>query len=189
MPVAASYEKEGSISNSGRLIQWRYKAIAAPGKAEDDLQIINELGKEIKALYAADPKAAFPAPINNMTWNYGDKIDPNVVAAEINGYYVGTNKPMAKFADLQADGSTACGCWIYSGYFNNADVTKAPCKKRDNTTDTTGLGIFKDWAYQLAGEPPDHLQQALLRRCRNSVESEQGTGCVGWREVDHQRRA
>lgn len=147
LPVAASYEKEGSIANSSRLIQWRYKAIKAPGKAEDDLQILNELGKEIKALYAADPAAKFPAPILNMTWDYGEKIDPNVVALEINGYKVADKTPLTNFTQTAEDGSTACGCWIYSGYFNNKDVTKAPCKKRDNSTDTTGLGIFKDWAF------------------------------------------
>ncbi|MFH1736933.1 MAG: molybdopterin dinucleotide binding domain-containing protein, partial [Actinomycetota bacterium] len=54
---------------------------------------------------------------------------------------------VAKFADLANNGTTACGCWIYSGYFNDADPAKAACKKRDNTTDTTGLGIFKDWAF------------------------------------------
>lgn len=147
LPAVGSYEKEGTVANSSRLIQWRYKAIDGPGEAEDDLQILNKLGKELQALYKADAKAKFPAPIVNLTWNYGDKIDANVVAAEINGYTVADKKPLASFAALTNTGTTACGCWIYSGYFNNADITKAPCKRRDNTTDTTGLGIFKDWAF------------------------------------------
>lgn len=147
LPAAGSYEKEGSVTNSGRLIQWRYKAINPPGDAEDDLQIINRLGQEIQALYKADPAAKSPAPIVNMTWNYGAKADPNTVAMEINGYTVADKKPLASFATLTDTGSTACGCWMYSGYFNNADIAKAPCKRRDNTTDKTGLGIFKDWAF------------------------------------------
>src|SRR4030042_4218670 len=33
LPVAASFEKEGSVSNSGRWSQWRHKAAAPPGNA------------------------------------------------------------------------------------------------------------------------------------------------------------
>ena len=31
LPAASSVEKEGSVSNSGRWAQWRYKAVDAPG--------------------------------------------------------------------------------------------------------------------------------------------------------------
>jgi len=33
LPAAASVEKEGSITNSGRIAQWRYKAVEPPGEA------------------------------------------------------------------------------------------------------------------------------------------------------------
>ncbi len=144
LPAVGSYEKEGSISNSSRLIQWRYKAIDGPGEAEDDLWILNKLGQELQALYKADPAAKFPAPIVNLTWSYGIKPNPADVAKEINGYFVADKKPMAKFADLKNDGSTACGCWIYSGYFNGDGNNAA---RRDNKTDPGALGLFPKWAY------------------------------------------
>src|SRR2546430_5959633 len=34
---------------------------------------------------------------------------------EINGYDVKTKTPLSSFANLAADGSTACGAWIYTG--------------------------------------------------------------------------
>ncbi|HQP32460.1 MAG TPA: molybdopterin-dependent oxidoreductase, partial [Deltaproteobacteria bacterium] len=48
LPAAASMEKEGSISNSGRWAQWRYKAVDPPGEAEDDLWIMNQLVYRLK---------------------------------------------------------------------------------------------------------------------------------------------
>jgi formate dehydrogenase-N alpha subunit len=43
LPAASSVEKEGSISNSGRWAQWRYKAVNPPGKAKSDLDIVDTL--------------------------------------------------------------------------------------------------------------------------------------------------
>ena len=54
LPAAGHYEKQGSISNSGRWIQWRYKAVDPPGEAKDDFEIMHELYKKLKELYEAD---------------------------------------------------------------------------------------------------------------------------------------
>ena len=35
----------------------------------------------------------------------------------MNGYHAATGKPVKGFGDLKADGSTACGAWIYSGVY------------------------------------------------------------------------
>ena len=51
LPAAASMEKEGSISNSGRWAQWRYKAVEPPGEAKSDLWIIDQFHKRLKSLY------------------------------------------------------------------------------------------------------------------------------------------
>jgi len=81
LPAACSYEKEGSIVNSGRWSQWRYKAIEPPGQAADDLSIINELGKRLIALYLADtladPKLRYPVA---LLW-WGPYCDPAGVAS------------------------------------------------------------------------------------------------------------
>ena len=51
LPAACHFEKQGSIANSGRWIQWRYKAVEAPGEGHHDFEIMNDLYKKLKALY------------------------------------------------------------------------------------------------------------------------------------------
>jgi hypothetical protein len=79
LPAAGSYEKEGSVTNSGRWSQWRYKAINAPGNALDDLSIINELGKRLKALYQPLPSTWHNDAIRMLWW--GPYCDPLGVAS------------------------------------------------------------------------------------------------------------
>ena len=70
LPAACSYEKEGSITNSGRWAQWRYKAVDPPGEAKPDLEIMNEVMLKLKSLYMPDstPRAK---PIMDLTGNTG----------------------------------------------------------------------------------------------------------------------
>ena len=88
LPAAASMEKEGSISNSGRWAQWRYKAVEPPGEAKSDLWILDHFHKGIKDLYKKQG-GKFPDPIVKLSWNYGTDEEPDVhkVAKEINGYF------------------------------------------------------------------------------------------------------
>lgn len=141
LPAAASYEKDGTVSNSGRWIQWRYKAVNPPGNAMTDLWITDKLYKALRSAY--EQGGAFPAPILNLNWNYGDE-EPDIekVAVEINGYDT-AGKPLLNFTTLQADGTTACGCWIYSGYYN--DLENPPAKKR--IRETEGIGTNADWSF------------------------------------------
>ena len=89
LPCAASMEKEGSISNSGRWMQWRYKASNPPGEAKPDGDIMYELFKKVRALYEKE-KGAFPEPILNLKWDYetNGHFDIHKVAKEINGYFL-----------------------------------------------------------------------------------------------------
>jgi formate dehydrogenase major subunit len=41
------------------------------------------------------------------------------VLKEINGYTIADNRAVEGFAALKDDGSTACGCWIYSGSYKD----------------------------------------------------------------------
>ncbi len=154
LPCAASVEKEGSISNSGRWAQWRYKAVDAPGLAKPDGDILVELFDKIRALYKKDGK--FPEPILNLKWDYVDAkghFDPHNVAKEINGYFLKDVKigdteykkgtPVPGFALLQADGSTSSGNWIYSQSYNAAGNNMARRKKDD----PTGLGLYPEWSW------------------------------------------
>jgi formate dehydrogenase major subunit len=75
LPAACSYEKEGSIVNSGRWSQWRYKALDPPGQALDDLEIINRLAKRLIQLYQADPPGFLSDPVARLYWGHYPGID------------------------------------------------------------------------------------------------------------------
>jgi len=95
LPAAASFEKEGSISNSGRWAQWRYAAVKPLGESRPDAEIINDLYFKLKALYAKEG-GSLPEQLANLTWNYGFRradgsaksVDIHAVAKEINGYFL-----------------------------------------------------------------------------------------------------
>jgi formate dehydrogenase major subunit len=144
LPCAAFLEKEGSISNSGRWMQWRYKAANPPGVAKPDGDIIYELFEKVRALYEKD-KGVFPEPILNLKWDYetNGHFDIHKVAKEINGYDLTTGKLLANFVPLKDDGTTSCGNWLYSGSYTEAGNMAARRKK----TDPTGLGLFPEWSW------------------------------------------
>ena len=175
LPAADAMEKEGSIVTSGRLIQWRPKAAEAPGEALPDHQIINLIALKLKELYAAEG-GAFPEPILHLNWDYGQELDVEKVAREINGYYlqdvqdekgniVGKKGELLPgFAKLRDDGSTACGCWIYSGYYYPAPDgfgNLMPATKRRNSQyDPGGLGIYPYFAFSWPAN-----RRILYNRC------------------------
>jgi len=157
LPCAAFLEKEGSISNSGRWMQWRYKAANPPGDAKPDGDIMYELFKKVRALYQKEG-GAFPKPILNLKWDYetNGHFDIHKVAKEINGYFVEDipehpvdKKPYKKgtlvpnFVYLLDDGRTSCGNWLYSASYTEAGNMAARRKK----TDPTGLGLYPEWAW------------------------------------------
>jgi formate dehydrogenase major subunit len=146
-PAADSLEKEGSVSNSGRWIQWRYQAVKPHGDAQSDLWYLNRLALELKQLYKEDAKAVCPEPVVNLNWNYGAEApDPHLVAREINGYTVADRKQLANFLGLKDDGSTACGCWIYSGFYPGSEAKDNKAAARD-AKDASGLGLYPGWSY------------------------------------------
>jgi formate dehydrogenase major subunit len=142
LPAAASYEKEGSVANSGRWTQWRYKAIDPPGDAEDDLRAVAHLMDKIRALYAREGGPNADA-ITKLTWNYGEHPDPNQVAKEINGYDLTTGKLMTNFVSLKDDGSTSSGNWLFSGSYNESGNMMARRDNKDNST----IGLYSNWAW------------------------------------------
>ncbi|HEY9074166.1 MAG TPA: formate dehydrogenase, partial [Desulfobaccales bacterium] len=145
-PAADSLEKEGSASNSGRWAQWRYQAVKPHGDARSDLWYANRLGLELQKLYKGDPKAVFPDPIVNMVWNYGANPDVHLVAKEVNGYTVADKKQVLNFLALKDDGSTASGCWIYSGSYPGSDKKQNLMARRDKK-DPSGLGLYPGWSW------------------------------------------
>lgn len=145
LPACGSYEKQGTITNSGRWVQFRWKAVDPVGESRSDLEILFELGKELKKLYAGskDPK---DQPILDMTWDYTEHDEPKLldeVQREINGYDLTTGKLVAKFADLRDDGTTSSGVWVYCGMYNE-DGNKTQSRI---TQDTTGIGQYLGWSF------------------------------------------
>jgi formate dehydrogenase-N alpha subunit len=121
LPAVGSFEKEGSVTNSGRWMQWRYKGADGPGDARDDLWMIDHLTKKLKALYAAEggPGADI---ISNLTWDYGaEHPDVRAVAKEINGYDLTTGKLLDGFSLLKNDGTTSSGNWLYCNSYVEPD--------------------------------------------------------------------
>ncbi|RLC25098.1 MAG: formate dehydrogenase-N subunit alpha [Deltaproteobacteria bacterium] len=160
LPCAVSVEKEGSITNSGRWMQWRYKAADPPGDARPDGDILVELFKKVRWFYKKDirkgKQAVFPDPILNLKWDYTTRgrYDPHKVAKEINGYFLKDvtfpkkNKSFKKgdlvpsFAYLRDDGSTSSGNWLYCNSYTNKG-NMAARRKREKS----GIGLNLEWSW------------------------------------------
>jgi formate dehydrogenase major subunit len=160
LPCAASIEKEGSITNSGRWMQWRYKAVNPPGDAMPDGEIITELFYKVKELYEKEGGPLAEA-FTKMTWDYGPKgadgkirhLDTHMIAKEINGYFLEDKTVKGKlfkkgelvpsFAYLQDDGSTSSGNWLYCNSYTEKGNMAARRGKKENS----GIGLYPEWAW------------------------------------------
>ncbi len=214
-PAANSSEKEGTLTNTQRLLQWHSKALDPPGDCRSDAWFVYQLGKRLKDLYAGstDPR---DAPIQALTWDYDPEHpailpdgrvsritgEPDIekILQELNGYHLGpplpheenasppplpqdllgersesksrratstpgegarerqarrmahaapspaaaspsldadggpadrTRRLLRGFSELEDDGTTACGCWVYSGVF--PEVGRNRAKERTRT--------------------------------------------------------
>ncbi len=121
MPAAGHAEKDGTFTNTQRLLQWRQKAVDPPGDSRSENWFIYHLGVLLKEKATRDPRPR-NAGLLALTWDYhteGEHQEPvaEEVLQEINGYTWADRKLVPGFTSLKADGSTACGCWIYSGVF------------------------------------------------------------------------
>src|SRR5438876_8408365 len=80
LPAAGTAEKEGTFTNTQRLLQYREKAVDPPGDARSDTWFMYHLGKRIKEKAANDPRPR-NAGLNALTWNYpteGKHAEPRV---------------------------------------------------------------------------------------------------------------
>jgi formate dehydrogenase major subunit len=123
MPAAAHTEKDGSFTNTQRMLQWHHQAVEPAGAARSDLWFTYYLGQRIRAkLAAADPAdAEMNRPVLDLTWDYpvhGPQDEPSAeaVLAEVNGWDA-DGKPVSSYTQLKDDGSTVSGCWIYCGVY------------------------------------------------------------------------
>jgi len=128
MPAASHVEKQGSFTNTQRMLQWHEKAIDPPGDARSEVWFTVQLGRRLKKKTEDRPR---DAGLRALTWNYGDE-DSDGVLREIHGWKDEGGRmkdesrppvhpprtPIKSFSELKADGSTTCGCWIYSGVYD-----------------------------------------------------------------------
>ena len=158
LPTTLFAETAGTFTNSGRVIQWRWKSADGPGEAREDTEIMAALFLRLRELYASDG-GAFPEPILKLTWPYVQpgKPSPEELLREINGRALAdltdpkdptkvllkAGEQLPGFALLRDDGSTACGNWIYSGVWSQAGNNAA---RRDNS-DPSGLGQTLNWGF------------------------------------------
>jgi formate dehydrogenase major subunit len=157
-PSTCFAEEDGSLTNSGRWLQWHWKGAEPPGEAKGDAEIIAEIFLRLKSMYQKEG-GAFPDPILNLTWPYKIPHSPaaDELAMEFNGRALAdvtdpkdpskvlakTGEQLAGFGLLRDDGSTAAGCWIYSGSWTQAGNQMA---RRDNS-DPWGIGQTLNWAW------------------------------------------
>ena len=156
LPCAGFAEKDGSMTNSSRWLQWKNVALPPPGQARLDQDIVAQIFLKVRELYQKEG-GKFPDPILGLTWAYTDPLHPSLseVAKEINGkaladledpktgQQIKTGQQLPGFAWLKDDGTTACGNWIYSGSWTEAGSQIA----RRGTEDPSGLGIYPNWAW------------------------------------------
>ncbi len=119
LPAATHVEKAGTFTNTQRLLQWRHKAVEPPQDCRSELHFMFHLGRRIRARLAGSTQERDRA-ILDLTWDYptsGPQEDPSAEAVlqEISGFTVADGRAVDGYTALRDDGSTACGCWIYSG--------------------------------------------------------------------------
>ena len=158
LPATGFAEKDGSFTNSQRWLQWKWKALDPPGQCRADQEIMARIFLAVRDLYAKEG-GPLPEQVLNVTWDYTNPASPDLseVLKEMNGKALAdipdpndktkilrtAGQQLDGFAQLQDDGSTACGNWIYSGVFTEAGNNS----QRRSTADPTGLGMYHNWTF------------------------------------------
>ena len=136
MPTAMVPEKNGSFTNTMRLVQYHDKAVEPPADCRSEAWFVYHLGRRLRELYAGstDPR---DQGLLKLTWDYGSEgatHDPVIdeIVKEVNGWTVADHKQVKSFTDLKDDGSTTCGCWIYCGIYPDEHTNMARNRDGDN---------------------------------------------------------
>jgi formate dehydrogenase major subunit len=156
LPGAGFAEKDGTMVNSARWLQWKNAAVPPPGSCRLDQDILAQIFLKIRELYKKEG-GKFPDPILNATWSYTLPASPSLaeIAKEINGKALAdisdekTNlslkagQQLPGFAALRDDGTTSSGNWLYCGSWTEA----GPMMQRRGTDDPSGLGVYANWGW------------------------------------------
>jgi len=186
LPAAAHTEKDGSFTNTQRLLQWHHKACEPPGDARSETHWIYHLGKAIREKLA-DSENPRDRPILDLTWDYplqgrDAEPDPEHILQEISG-----RKADQSFLDsydaLEADGSTSCGSWIHCGVYKegvNQTARRKPQTEQNWIAHEWGWAWPKDTRilYNRASADPDGKPWSERKRyIWWDAEEESWSGC------------
>jgi formate dehydrogenase major subunit len=145
LPGAAHTEKDGTFTNTQRLLQWHHKAVEPPGDCRSELWFMYHLGRRVRERLGGkeDPR---DRPILDLVWDYptiGPTEDPDAEAVlrEISGYDE-HGKALSGYTDLKGDGSTRSGCWIYCGVY--ADDVNQAARRKPHTEQSW---VAPEWAW------------------------------------------
>ncbi len=134
LPAASHVEKDGSFTQTQRLLQWHHKAVEPPEDCRSDLQFFFDLGRKIRGKLTSSSDIR-DRPILDLTWDYptDDAGEPSAdaVLQEINGYHLRgaqAGDPLTSYTEMKSDGSTSGGCWIYTGVY--ADGVNQAARRR-----------------------------------------------------------
>jgi formate dehydrogenase major subunit len=146
-PAAAHTEKAGSFTNTQRMLQWHHQAVEPAGDCRSDLWFVHRLGQLVRRNLAGSQDPV-DRPVLDLTWDYPtegphDEPDAESVLAEMNGYDA-DGRPLSGYTELRSDGSTACGCWIYSGV--GADGVNQAARRRPHT-EQDWMALEWGWAW------------------------------------------
>jgi len=137
LPAAAHTEKAGTFTQTQRLLQWHHKAVEPSGDCRSELHFFYHLGKQLRERLAAS-QLERDIPLRRLEWDYpvldGEEPDAEAVLREINGRHLTGEKQgqmLNTFVDMKADGSTAGGCWIYTGVYTDG-VNQAARRKPES---------------------------------------------------------
>lgn len=147
-PAASQAEKDGSFTQTQRMLQWHHKAVDPPGDCRSELHFFYQLGLKIKELLK-DSKNPRDYPIRDLTWDYpttknGEPV-AEAVLKEINGSHLAGEKKgklLASYTEMKPDGSTSGGCWIYTGVF--ADGINHAAKRKPGQDQSW---VAPDWGW------------------------------------------
>ncbi len=163
LPAAPAAEKDGSLTNTMRLIQWHERAVTPPGDVTSDAEFFTALGKRLQKLYAGSKKdrdKGFLAASFQFGSNPKEP-DMELVLKEVNGFATEEIKDkdgkvvykkgqaLNTFAHMTDDGKTAGGCWIYTGVTVEGPdgklINKANARKPADEKDYLAHGWAFSW--------------------------------------------
>ena len=149
LPAAAHTEKDGSFTNTQRLLQWHRQAVEPKEDCRSDLWFYFHLGRRIKQKLD-DSKEPRDELVRALRWDYpthGQLQEPSAesVLAEISGSELETGAFLDAYPKLKDDGSTSCGCWIYCGAYK--DGVNQPARKKPHWEQDSYVAPEWAWAW------------------------------------------